>query len=369
MIELRHRAAGRHLADPPAGRPDARHAAIRSITVRVSYAGVGPLEMEELVTRPDRAGGQRRRRPRPDQLDLVRGQQHRPPELHLGHRPQRGGRRRAHPPRPRARPPAGRRRPADDLQVRLDVVPDHGHRRRGQLRPGHAARDGAERPVAAPRARAGVAAVSVDGGLRRQIRVDLSREKITALNLSVDRVVQILRTENQNIPLGEVVEADRMLPAPQPGPVHEHRRDSQPRRHDQGRRAGLPARHRRGPRHDRRPPQLHAHQRQARHPHARHQAVGHQHRADRRGRARARSTRINREVPNIKLLGARRPVACSSAARSTACRSTRCSAACWSSLIIFVFLRDLALDAHHLHVDSDLGRSAPSRCSTSAATR
>ena len=58
---------------------------------------------------------------------------------------------------------------------------------------------------------AGVAAVTVDGGLRRQIHVNLSREKITALNLSPDRVVQILRTENQNIPLGEVNDASRTL--------------------------------------------------------------------------------------------------------------------------------------------------------------
>jgi HAE1 family hydrophobic/amphiphilic exporter-1 len=54
----------------------------------------------------------------------------------------------------------------------------------------------------------GVAAVSVMGGLRRQIRVELSREKITALGLSVDRVINLLRTENQNLPLGEVDEGD-----------------------------------------------------------------------------------------------------------------------------------------------------------------
>ena len=35
----------------------------------------------------------------------------------------------------------------------------------------------------------GVASVTIDGGLRRQIRVDLSREKTTAMNLSVDRVI------------------------------------------------------------------------------------------------------------------------------------------------------------------------------------
>ncbi|MBF8300565.1 MAG: mdtC 2 [Acidobacteria bacterium] len=54
----------------------------------------------------------------------------------------------------------------------------------------------------------GVAAVTVNGGLRRQIHVELSREKITALNLSVDRVVQMLRQENQNTPLGEVTQGD-----------------------------------------------------------------------------------------------------------------------------------------------------------------
>ena len=54
----------------------------------------------------------------------------------------------------------------------------------------------------------GVAAVQVNGGLRRQIHVELSKEKITALNLSVDRVVQLLRQENQNLPLGEVNQGD-----------------------------------------------------------------------------------------------------------------------------------------------------------------
>jgi HAE1 family hydrophobic/amphiphilic exporter-1 len=54
----------------------------------------------------------------------------------------------------------------------------------------------------------GVAAVTVGGGLRREIHVELSKEKITALDLSVDRVVSAIRTENQNIPLGEVDEGD-----------------------------------------------------------------------------------------------------------------------------------------------------------------
>ncbi len=54
----------------------------------------------------------------------------------------------------------------------------------------------------------GVAAATVNGGLRRQIHIELSKEKITALDLSVDRVVQAIRSENQNIPLGEVDEGD-----------------------------------------------------------------------------------------------------------------------------------------------------------------
>jgi HAE1 family hydrophobic/amphiphilic exporter-1 len=51
----------------------------------------------------------------------------------------------------------------------------------------------------------GVAAVTVNGGVRREIHVDLSKEKITALNLSVTNVVQALRQENQNTPLGELI--------------------------------------------------------------------------------------------------------------------------------------------------------------------
>ena len=54
----------------------------------------------------------------------------------------------------------------------------------------------------------GVAAVTVNGGLRRQIHVELSKEKITALNLSVNQVVQTLRQENQNTPLGEIYQGD-----------------------------------------------------------------------------------------------------------------------------------------------------------------
>jgi HAE1 family hydrophobic/amphiphilic exporter-1 len=54
----------------------------------------------------------------------------------------------------------------------------------------------------------GVAAVTVNGGVRRQIHVELSKEKIIALNLSVNQIVNTLRNENQNTPLGEIYQGD-----------------------------------------------------------------------------------------------------------------------------------------------------------------
>jgi HAE1 family hydrophobic/amphiphilic exporter-1 len=54
----------------------------------------------------------------------------------------------------------------------------------------------------------GVASVTVNGGLRREIHVELSKEKVTALNLSVNSIVQALRQENQNTPLGEIYQGD-----------------------------------------------------------------------------------------------------------------------------------------------------------------
>jgi len=188
-----------------------------SITVRVSYPGVGPLEMEELVTRPIEqavsavAGLERVESTSSEGSAMVRLNFVWGSDLSEA---------------------------ADDVRTRIDRV-------RGRLP------EDAEPPIIfkfdstampimgigvegdydavtlrelaqndlSPRLErvAGVAAVTIDGGLRRQIRVDLSREKITALNLSPDRVVQILRTENQNIPLGEVNDADRTLLLRSPG--------------------------------------------------------------------------------------------------------------------------------------------------------
>jgi HAE1 family hydrophobic/amphiphilic exporter-1 len=55
----------------------------------------------------------------------------------------------------------------------------------------------------------GVAAVTTNGGLRRQIHVQLSKEKVAALELPVARITALLRSENENTPLGEVNQGER----------------------------------------------------------------------------------------------------------------------------------------------------------------
>jgi HAE1 family hydrophobic/amphiphilic exporter-1 len=52
----------------------------------------------------------------------------------------------------------------------------------------------------------GVAAVDVRGGLKREIHVDLVLEKIRALDLSLAQVVSAIRAENMNLPVGPVNE-------------------------------------------------------------------------------------------------------------------------------------------------------------------
>ena len=180
-----------------------------SITVRVGYAGVGPLEIEELVTRPIEQGlaavaGLERLESTSSEgssrvtlnfawgtdlneaaddvrsrLDRVRG---RLPED--------------------ADPPFVYKFDANAFPIMfLGLEGDFDHVRLREI----AEHDLSTRLERVP----GVAAVTVNGGLRRQIHVELSKEKIRALDLPVDRVVNLLRTENQNIPLGEINEGDR----------------------------------------------------------------------------------------------------------------------------------------------------------------
>jgi HAE1 family hydrophobic/amphiphilic exporter-1 len=180
-----------------------------SITVRVSYSGVGPLEMEELVTRPLEQALSATSGVERIESTSSEGQSRVSLNFAWG---------------------TDLNEAADDVRNRLDRI-------RGRL-PEEADPpvlfkfDASASPIMSvgvegdfesvrlreigeqilsPRLERvpGVAAVTVDGGLRRQIHVELSKEKITALNLPVDRITSLLRTENQNIPLGEIDEGDR----------------------------------------------------------------------------------------------------------------------------------------------------------------
>ncbi|MGE0815172.1 MAG: efflux RND transporter permease subunit [Vicinamibacterales bacterium] len=188
-----------------------------SITVRTQYQGVGPLEMEELVTRPieqavSAVAGL-------DQINSTSSEGNSNVRLNFAWGTdlnEAANEVRTRIDRVRGRLPEDAD-PPTIFKFDSTSMPIMGVGVEGNFDP-VALREMAQNDLSPRLERVpGVAAVSVDGGLRRQIRVDLSREKITALNLSVDKVVQILRTENQNIPLGEVFEADRMFLVRSPG--------------------------------------------------------------------------------------------------------------------------------------------------------
>jgi HAE1 family hydrophobic/amphiphilic exporter-1 len=180
-----------------------------SITVRVGYGGVGPLEMEELVTRPLEqamsavAGLERLESTSSEgssrvtmnfawgtdlneaaddvrnRLDRVRGRLPEEAEAPIMFKYDAS-----------AMPIMGVGVEGDFDRVRLREMGEHDLSPRLERIPG-------------------VASVSVEGGLRRQIHVELSKEKTTALDLPVNRIITLLRSENQNIPLGEIDEGDR----------------------------------------------------------------------------------------------------------------------------------------------------------------
>lgn len=190
-----------------------------SLTVRVTYPGVGPREIEETITRPIEqtvaavAGL--------DQLNSTSSEGSSTVRLNFVWGTDLG-------------------EAADDLRSRIDRIrgrlPEDADppvifkfdsnawpimtiavQGEGDMDP-VTLREMAERTLAQRLERVnGVASVTVQGGLRRQIRVDLSKEKITALGLPVDRIVQVLRTENQNIPVGEVNEGSLTYLVRSPG--------------------------------------------------------------------------------------------------------------------------------------------------------
>ena len=180
-----------------------------TVNVNVSYAGVGPLEMEELVTRPleqalsatsgvEQITSQSQEGRTQIRLNFAWGTDINEAMNDIRTRID----------RVRNRLPEDADAPTlfkfDPNQQPIMGIGVEGNYDRVTLR------EVAEH-VLSPRFERvpGVAQIQINGGLRRQIHVELSREKITALDLSVDRVVNVLRIENQNIPLGELNQGDR----------------------------------------------------------------------------------------------------------------------------------------------------------------
>jgi hydrophobic/amphiphilic exporter-1 (mainly G- bacteria), HAE1 family len=179
-----------------------------SITVRVGYPGVGPLEIEELIVRPIEqatsavAGVER--------LEATASEGNARVTLNFAWGTdlnEAADEVRSRIDRVRGRLPEDADPPTvfkfDSTTFPIMGIGLEGDFDRVTLRE-IAANDLSPRLERVP----GVAAVTVDGGLRRQIHVNLSKEKITALDLSVDKVVNIIQTENENIPLGEIDEGD-----------------------------------------------------------------------------------------------------------------------------------------------------------------
>jgi hydrophobic/amphiphilic exporter-1 (mainly G- bacteria), HAE1 family len=188
-----------------------------SITVRVNYSGVGPLEMEELVTRPIEqavsaiAGLEQVNSTSSEGSSQVRLQFAWGTDLNEA-----ADEVRTRVDRVRGRLPEDAD-PPTVFKFDSNAMPIMGIGVEGDYDP-VTLRELAQNDLSPRLERVeGVASVTIDGGLRRQIHVELSREKITALNLPIDRITQVLRSENQNIPLGEIEDADRRFLLRSPG--------------------------------------------------------------------------------------------------------------------------------------------------------
>jgi len=179
-----------------------------TLNIRTSYAGVGPLEMEELITRPiEQAVGAV-----PGLTRIESSSSEGSSQVQLNFEwgsdlAESADEVRTRMDRIRARLPEDADPPTiqkfDPSQLPVAQIGIEGDYDPVTLR------EIAQNEIAPRFERIdGVAAVNVSGGLRRQIHVDLSKEKITALNLSVNQVVTSLRQENQNTPLGEIYQGD-----------------------------------------------------------------------------------------------------------------------------------------------------------------
>ena len=166
---------------------------VPTITVRVNYTGVGPLEMEELVTRPIEqavsavAGLER--------VDATSSEGNANLRLNFAwgtDLSEAADEVRTRLDRVRGRLPEDAD-PPTVFKFDSNAMPIMGIGVQGDFDP-VTLRETTERPVARLERVAGVAAVTINGGLRRQIHVDLSREDSGAEPLARSRR-QILRTE------------------------------------------------------------------------------------------------------------------------------------------------------------------------------
>ena len=162
-----------------------------SITVRVNYSGVGPLEMEELVTRPIEqavsaiAGLEQVNSTSSEGNSNVRLQFAWGTDLNEA-----ADEVRTRVDRVRGRMPEDAD-PPTVFKFDSNSMPIMGIGVEGDYDP-VTLRELAQNDLSPRLERVeGVASVTIDGGLRRQIHVDLSRERSPALNLSVDRITQV----------------------------------------------------------------------------------------------------------------------------------------------------------------------------------
>jgi HAE1 family hydrophobic/amphiphilic exporter-1 len=188
-----------------------------NISVNVNYSGVGPLEMEELVTRPLEqavsaiAGLEQVNATSSEGRSNVRLQFAYGTDLNEA-----ADEVRTRVERVRGRMPEDAD-PPNVSKFDSNSMPIMGIGVEGEYDP-VTLREVAQNELSPRLERVeGVASVTIEGGVRRQIRVDLSKEKITAMNLSVDRVISVIRSENQNIPLGEIEDGDRRFLLRSPG--------------------------------------------------------------------------------------------------------------------------------------------------------
>jgi HAE1 family hydrophobic/amphiphilic exporter-1 len=179
-----------------------------TLNIRTTYAGVGPLEMEELITRPIEQAVSAV--PGVTRIDSSSAEGSSQVQLNFDYGTdlsEAADEVRTRIDRMRGRLPE-EAEPPTIFKFDSTVLPVMRLGIEGDFDP-VTLREIAENEIVPRFERVvGVAAVTVNGGLRREIHIELSKEKVTALNLPVSAIVQALRQENQNTPLGEIYQGD-----------------------------------------------------------------------------------------------------------------------------------------------------------------